>query len=50
MKSDRLLSVLPLLQTRGTVPATEPADRLDVSGTAARTPRATTPSTPTASS
>ncbi|MFI6556686.1 helix-turn-helix transcriptional regulator [Streptomyces griseus] len=31
MKSDRLLSVLLLLQTRGTVPATELAERLDVS-------------------
>lgn len=31
MKSDRLLAVLLLLQTRGTVPATELAERLDVS-------------------
>ncbi|WP_405388493.1 YafY family transcriptional regulator [Streptomyces sp. NBC_01102] len=31
MKSDRLLSVLLLLQTRGLVPATELAERLDVS-------------------
>ncbi|MFD7014531.1 helix-turn-helix transcriptional regulator [Streptomyces sp. NPDC059928] len=31
MKSDRLLSILLLLQTRGLVPATELADRLDVS-------------------
>ncbi|WP_411080754.1 helix-turn-helix transcriptional regulator [Streptomyces sp. cmx-18-6] len=31
MKSDRLLSILLLLQTRGTVPATELAERLDVS-------------------
>ncbi|MEV3988907.1 WYL domain-containing protein [Streptomyces sp. NPDC049837] len=31
MKSDRLLSILLLLQTRGLVPATELAERLDVS-------------------
>lgn len=31
MKSDRLLSILLLLQTRGPVPATELAERLDVS-------------------
>lgn len=31
MKSDRLLSVLLLLQTRGTVPAGELAERLEVS-------------------
>ncbi|SFY17565.1 HTH domain-containing protein [Streptomyces atratus] len=31
MKSDRLLSILLLLQTRGPVPATELAERLEVS-------------------
>ncbi len=31
MKADRLLAVLLLLQTRGTVPASELAERLDVS-------------------
>ncbi|GAA3476324.1 YafY family protein [Streptomyces yanii] len=31
MKSDRLLSILLLLQTRGLIPATELAERLDVS-------------------